>query len=79
MSYLNVMLVKDGKVCFFCCHYRAMLSLLKKGFDIVLELSKRQNFLDSGWLVFDFDKETAISSQNAFSISKLKDWNVLEV
>jgi hypothetical protein len=56
-----------------------VLSLLDKGFDSILELSKRQNFLDSGWLVFDFDKETAISSQTAFPVSRLSEWNVFEV
>ena len=79
MSYVNVMLVKDGKVCFFCCHYKTILSLLDKGFDSILELTKRKNFLDSGWLVFDFDKETAISSQTAFPLSRLSDWNVFEI
>lgn len=79
MSYINVMLVKEGRVCFFCCHYRTLLSCVAKGFDSIMKLSKRKNFLDSGWVVFDLDKETAISSQNAFPVSRLADFNVFEV
>ena len=79
MSYVNVMLVKEGQVCFFCCHYRTLLSCVEKGFDSVMKLSKRKNFLDSGWVVLDLNKETAISSQNAFSVSRLADFNVFEV
>ena len=79
MSFINTMLIKDGKVCFFCAHHKTILSLVDKGFDSIIELTKRKNFLDSGWLVFDFDKETCISSQTAFPLSRLSDWNVFEI
>ncbi|MEM4282418.1 MAG: hypothetical protein QXU88_01085 [Candidatus Woesearchaeota archaeon] len=81
MSNVNVLLIKDGVVIFFSTHYKNVLLLLDKPAqaDRLFQLAQRQHYVDAGWIVLDFDKEIAISSQSAFPASRFSNWNVFEI
>lgn len=64
MSVVNILLIKGGKIIFIREHYRKALEML--------ENPSPKLFLDSGYIVIDFDFNLILNAQNAFSIRDIK-------
>jgi len=79
MSFVHVFIIKDDKLYRAFVHYKTAQNLLVKGVDSVLPLL-RSSFLDSGYLIFDCNKNLVINSQNASSLKEIrkKDLFVIE-
>ncbi len=79
MSYVQVMLVKNGKTYHFSLHYRAVMRLLENNFMTVQgsPLERTATPLDAGYLVVDLDRKEVVNRQNAFSRKQSKNEELL--
>jgi hypothetical protein len=71
MSVVNVLIIKNGKISFIREHYRKALKLL--------ENPSPKLFLDSGYIVLDFDFNLFFNAQNAFSINDIKNKKIRQM
>jgi hypothetical protein len=79
MSFVHVFIVKGDRIYQAFVHWRTVESLLKNGVDNVLPLL-RSSFLDSGYVVFDCNKNIVVNGQSASSLKEIrkKDLFVIE-
>jgi len=73
MSVVNVLLIKNGKIRFIREHYRKAIKILEN------PAAELKLFLDSGYIVIDFDFDLIFNSQNAFSINNIKNRKIRQM
>ena len=70
MSFVTLLLIKEGYVYVINCHYRTAQKIINNP-HACLALFKRKYVLDAGYLIVDFDQKQVFSRQNAFSVTKV--------
>jgi len=72
MSYVSLFIIKDDCVYYVNVHYKTAKKLINGGWEKLLPLLK-SHYLDSGYIVLDFNQKTIINVQSAFHIDKIAD------
>ncbi len=70
MSFVTLILVRNGRVYVLNAHWRTIKLVLAKT-DLAIAFVKSSFALDAGYLVVDCDRRVVMSYQSAFSIKKI--------
>jgi len=78
MSFVHVFIIRGDKVYQVFVHWRTVENLLKTGVDNALPFM-RSSFLDSGYVVFDCNKNIVVNGQNASSLKEIRKKNLFVI
>ena len=70
MSFVNLIIIKDKNIYFAEKHYREIITAINK--DNLKDLTDKETYLDSGYMVIDLNSSTILNAQNAFNLEETK-------
>ena len=69
MSEINLIIVKGSDFYYTKMHYREIIKAIKNP-EAFKKLLKNKHYLDAGYLIFDFNNQTIINSNNQYKLKK---------
>lgn len=78
MSFVHLLIIKDDKLSLASVHYRSAIGFIEKLHKFKMPSHR---FLDSGYVVVDFNRKLIVNGQDAFHLGRLvkdKKWYVFD-